>query len=115
MRTILTSMLLLAVCLLSAQSNQTKNEVVFNNLAVDLTVKDKDDFDQIDFEAINSLFQESEGENLSFKLACNTPYESDYGKIESFSYSVVGTSEKMDLFLKKVDKVKKAFHTIYKN
>ena len=108
-------MLLLAVSLLSAQSNETKNEVVFNNLAIELTVEDKDDFNQIDFEAINSLFQESEGDNLSFKLACDSPFEGDYGKIESFSYSVVGTSEKMGLFLEKVEKVKKAFHTIYKN
>lgn len=116
MKTLLASILFLlfAVSTLSAQKRATDSGIIFKNLEIDLKVDGKKDFENVDFETIKSLFQNAEGERLAFTLGCEKPYESSFGNLSNFSYSVMGRSDELDAFLTKVEKAKNTFQNLYK-
>lgn len=121
MKKVFTVLAIALVTISFAQSKTSKEKVIFKdvkveNVAIEVTVDSAEDIERtFSMEDIKEMLNDSaSGDELSFKIICNGKPMSN-GKKSHVSYSVDGTTDKKELFLKSVEEIRTAAIKYYSN
>ena len=114
----LSILVIMIVAFVNAQSNQitTKKtqEVNLEQLTFEVEINSVEDLDEINLEEIKSLFEQSNSKTeIELIVHCNKEKTTENGIITESTITLKSTSDKMEDFLKRTQKLKKAITTIY--
>ena len=116
MRSTTTLFLLFCSALFFAQNNSKKNELIFEDLKLEITIDSYNDTKDINLNDIKSIFKQSKiNQPIEFKVHCNNITSIESSIITNLSFSVNGNSNEIDSFMKKIKTIKKSMKKYYHN